>query len=61
MVIKDKNKMIKLIKKIIRRLILEIIWRKNKLSIYSFKGKIKIESKTRFYQPLILMGGGVQS
>ena len=58
MVIKDKNKMIKLIKKVIRRLILEIIWRKNKLPVFLFKGKIKIESKVRFYQPLILGGGG---
>lgn len=24
---------------------------------YLFKGKLKLENKTRFYQPLILMGG----
>ena len=52
--------MIKLIKKIIKKLILEIIWRKNKLPIFLFKGKIKFGSKTRFNQSLILMGG-VQS
>lgn len=52
--------MIKLIEKIIRRLILEIIWWKNKLPVFLFKGNIKLGYKTRFNQPLILMGG-VQS
>lgn len=50
--------MIKLIEKIIRRLILEIIWWKNKLPVFLFKGNIKLGYKTRFNQPLILMGGG---
>ena len=49
--------MIKLIKKIIRRLILEIIWGKNKLPVFLFKGNIKFGCKTRFNQSLILMGG----
>lgn len=45
--------MIKLIKKIIRRFILG----KNKLPVFLFKGNIKLGCKTRFNQPLILMGG----
>lgn len=48
----------RLIKKIIRRLILEIIWYKNKLPLLFFKGKIKLGNKVRFNQSLILTGGG---
>lgn len=47
-----------LIKKILRRIYLEIIWRKNLFSKIWFDGKIEIGKKTKFYQPLKLKNGG---
>ena len=41
-------------KKILRRIYLEIIWRKNLFNKIWFDGKIEIGKKTKFYQQLKL-------
>ncbi|STO31152.1 Galactoside O-acetyltransferase [Fusobacterium necrogenes] len=48
----------KILKKILRRIYFEIIWRKNIINKIWFDGIIKIGKKTKFYQPLKLKNGG---
>lgn len=47
-----------ILKKILRRIYFEIIWKKNTIDKYLFDGEIIIGKKTRFYQPLKLKNGG---
>lgn len=47
-----------ILKRILRRIYLEIIWRKNIINKIWFDGKIEIGKKTKFYQPLKLKNGG---